>query len=135
MVRKSSGIPPRQSPADSSAGKVDNSFALGSGTADVGSSPQSRPDDQGAVPASVLSLTLPTWVLSHAPDSSVKPVKSEPEKLTTSEDYLTAVEVAAVLRVSLRTVRRLLAQGHIPHIRVGRQVRIPRETLTDRGQI
>ena len=39
---------------------------------------------------------------------------------------LTVAEVAAVLRVSERTVRREVKQGRIPHRTVGRQIRFER---------
>ena len=39
--------------------------------------------------------------------------------------YRTAVEVALELGVSLRTVRRWVADGRLPATRVGRSVRIP----------
>ena len=42
---------------------------------------------------------------------------------------LTPMEVAAVLRVSHRTVVRWLQQGRLRGIRVGRQWRIPEEEL------
>lgn len=42
---------------------------------------------------------------------------------------LTAAEAAAILRVSLRTVRRLIADGTLPIVRVGHLVRIRPEAL------
>ena len=42
---------------------------------------------------------------------------------------MTASEVAELLQVSLRTVRRLIADGTLPVARVGRSVRISTETL------
>jgi excisionase family DNA binding protein len=40
-------------------------------------------------------------------------------------DYLGAAEAAARLGVSLRTVRRRIADGSLPSVRLGRAVRIP----------
>jgi len=39
-------------------------------------------------------------------------------------EYLTAEEIAAKLRVDITTVRRWLAAGALPSIRVGRQYRV-----------
>ena len=39
-------------------------------------------------------------------------------------EYLTAEEIAAKLRVDITTVRRWLAAGQLPSIRVGRQYRV-----------
>ena len=41
-------------------------------------------------------------------------------------EYRTAAEVAAELGVSLRTVRRWIADGELPAVRIGRSVRVPR---------
>ena len=71
--------------------------------------------------------TLPEWVRRRAAD---------PEELTSiidadgpkgADEFLTVAEVAVIWRVSARTLRRRIAAGEIPHIRVGRQVRIPRQ--------
>ncbi len=102
-----------------------------SGTADASSTPKSNPADQHTVPARKEGSAYPSWVHNRASDSSAKLLKTEPDKLPTSEDYLTCAEVASALRVSLRTVYRLIAEGRIPHIRVGRQVRIPRKGVSD----
>jgi excisionase family DNA binding protein len=37
---------------------------------------------------------------------------------------MTAVEVAGVLRISVRTVRRMIASGQLPAIAIGRSIRI-----------
>jgi excisionase family DNA binding protein len=42
---------------------------------------------------------------------------------------LTAAEVAETLRISLRSVRRLIKDGKLPIVRVGRLVRIRPEAL------
>jgi excisionase family DNA binding protein len=47
---------------------------------------------------------------------------SEPE-------YLDAVEVAARLGISLRTVRRRIADSSLPSVRIGRAVRVPAVAL------
>lgn len=43
----------------------------------------------------------------------------------TDRQYRTAAEVADDLGVSLRTVRRWIAEGRLPAVRVGRSVRVP----------
>jgi excisionase family DNA binding protein len=40
--------------------------------------------------------------------------------------YLTPAEVAKILRVNVETVYRKVAADEIPHVRVGRRIRIPR---------
>jgi excisionase family DNA binding protein len=44
-------------------------------------------------------------------------------------DYLTAAEAAVRLGLSLRTVRRRIADGSLPSVRIGRAVRIPPAAL------
>jgi len=44
-------------------------------------------------------------------------------------DYLTAAETAIRLGISLRTVRRRIADGSLPSVRIGRAVRIPAAAL------
>ncbi|MGR4883970.1 helix-turn-helix domain-containing protein [Streptomyces sp. LARHCF249] len=39
--------------------------------------------------------------------------------------FLTVAEVASVMRVSKMTVHRLVHNGHLPAIRVGRSFRVP----------
>lgn len=46
-----------------------------------------------------------------------------------SGEYLTVPEVAAELRLSKRTAYYLISIGEIPHVRVGRSIRIYRSTL------
>jgi excisionase family DNA binding protein len=47
------------------------------------------------------------------------------------EPLLTAAAVAERLHVSLRSVRRLLADGRLPFVRIGRSVRVRPEALED----
>lgn len=46
-----------------------------------------------------------------------------------SSPYLTAAEVAAMLRVDPQTVRRWCANGELPSVRAGRVIRIRREDV------
>jgi len=49
--------------------------------------------------------------------------------LVTDPDYLTAAEAASRLGISLRTVRRRIADGSLPSARIGHAVRIPAAAL------
>ena len=46
--------------------------------------------------------------------------------MSTESDFLTAKEVAALLRVELRTVRRWVSLGRLTPLRVGRSVQFRR---------
>ena len=48
---------------------------------------------------------------------------------TSRAPLLTAAEVAEQLNVSLRSVRRMIADGRLPFVRIGRSVRIRPEAL------
>lgn len=48
--------------------------------------------------------------------------------MTEAPEYLTAREVAERLRVSVMTVHRLVERGDLRAIRVGNQLRIPRDS-------
>jgi excisionase family DNA binding protein len=55
---------------------------------------------------------------------------SGPKSPRTSRRFLlTAAEVAEILHVSIRSVRRLIKDGKLPIVRVGRSVRIRPEAL------
>ncbi|WP_395627904.1 helix-turn-helix domain-containing protein [Sphingorhabdus sp.] len=68
------------------------------------------------------SQDLPSWVyakpepLAHAAEPQAPAV--------TTDDLLTRAEVARYLRVSDRTVSRLIRKGQLPALRIGRAVRI-----------
>ncbi len=49
----------------------------------------------------------------------------------TDEEILTADECSELLRVSLRTMRKLIDNNEIPHARVGSQVRFLRSEVLD----
>jgi excisionase family DNA binding protein len=51
-------------------------------------------------------------------------------ELPTEAEFLTKREVAAMLRVSPRTLDTWLQRGLVPHIRLGRSVRFSRASLT-----
>jgi len=69
---------------------------------------------------------LPEWVRRRVAGPERTVSSPDPETTSGSPEFLTVAEAASVLRVSLRTLRRRLAAGEVPHIRVGRQVRISR---------
>lgn len=67
----------------------------------------------------ISSDELPAWVFASD--------LSDPHLSKTSESansHLTVQEVAAQLRVSERTVRRLISRGQLQVVRIGRSVRI-----------
>jgi excisionase family DNA binding protein len=45
--------------------------------------------------------------------------------------FLTVAEVAAVMRVSKMTVYRLVHNGELPAVRVGRSFRVPEQAVHD----
>ncbi len=45
--------------------------------------------------------------------------------------FLTVAEVAAVMRVSKMTVYRLVHNGDLPAVRVGRSFRVPEQAVND----
>ena len=51
------------------------------------------------------------------------------DQTTLTSPYMTADEVAAYLRLSIRQVRRLIANGDIPVTRLGRPVRVHKRDL------
>ena len=44
---------------------------------------------------------------------------------------LTVPEVAEVLRVCTKTVYKLIKEGSIPHVKIGREIRVPKGRLID----
>ena len=72
---------------------------------------------------------MPEWVRRRATSPGRAASSLTPEPADGSADFLTVAELAVIWRVSVRTLRRRLSAGQIPHIRVGRQVRIPRKAV------
>jgi excisionase family DNA binding protein len=66
--------------------------------------------------------------LAPAPPVRLKTRGPRADPLATTR-LLTALDVAGVLQVSVRTVRRLIAAGSLEAIQVGRSVRIAPEAL------
>jgi excisionase family DNA binding protein len=58
--------------------------------------------------------------------------KNEPEHPALSEvRFLTVAEVATVMRVSKMTVYRLVHNGELPAVRVGKSFRVPEKAVDD----
>lgn len=68
-----------------------------------------------------------------APTLDVMPKANPPADVTPAPDpvstLLTVAEVAAVLRIDRYTVRRYIAAGQLPGVRIGRELRIERPDL------
>jgi excisionase family DNA binding protein len=56
---------------------------------------------------------------------------STPENSLGDVKFLTVAEVAAVMRVSKMTVYRLVHNGDLPAVRVGRSFRVPEQAVHD----
>ncbi len=55
-------------------------------------------------------------------------------KLDLDADMLTVKEAAGLLRVNVKTIHKLLASGDLPHVRLGRVIRIPSRVLLSSGK-
>ena len=82
-----------------------------------------------AASTSISSEDLPAWVYAkpEPEDRAATPHDAAP----TTDDLLTRTEVARYLRVSDRTVSRLVRKGQLPASRIGRTVRIRQSDLLD----
>jgi len=54
-----------------------------------------------------------------------------PERALAEVRFLTVAEVAAAMRVSKMTVYRLVHNGELPAVRVGRSFRVPEQAVHD----
>jgi excisionase family DNA binding protein len=73
---------------------------------------------------------LPGWITRFAAElDRPAPVGVQKEIQADGASFMTINEVAAALRVSTRTVRRLIASERLACVRLGRAVRIPREAV------
>ena len=88
-----------------------------------------KPSHTPAASAAINGVDLPAWVYA----------KPEPEAHATTphdaavitNDLLTRAEAARYLRVSDRTVSRLIRAGQLPAVRIGRAVRIRHADLLE----
>jgi excisionase family DNA binding protein len=58
-------------------------------------------------------------------------MSTTPERPFAEVRFLTVAEVASVMRVSKMTVYRLVHQGDLPAVRVGRSFRVPEQAVND----
>lgn len=91
--------------------------------------PQCRPDltDTSRSATSPGTTNLPAWALAASKQIAVAHASMPPP--LGPDDLLTLSEVAQYLRVSTRTVSRMIKSGRLHAKRVGRGVRIERSQL------
>lgn len=58
-------------------------------------------------------------------------MSSTPDRALSEVRFLTVAEVASVMRVSKMTVYRLVHNGELPAVRVGRSFRVPEQAVHD----
>ena len=58
-------------------------------------------------------------------------MSSSPDRAFNDVRFLTVAEVAAMMRVSKMTVYRLVHNGELPAVRVGRSFRVPEQAVHD----
>ncbi|MFM7147762.1 MAG: helix-turn-helix domain-containing protein [Actinomycetales bacterium] len=58
-------------------------------------------------------------------------MSNTPDRPLAEVRFLTVAEVASVMRVSKMTVYRLVHQGDLPAVRVGRSFRVPEQAVND----
>ena len=58
-------------------------------------------------------------------------MSSTPDRALSDVHFLTVAEVASVMRVSKMTVYRLVHNGDMPAVRVGRTFRVPEQAVHD----
>ena len=61
--------------------------------------------------------------------STNKQRSSEPTSITQQVQFLTVAEVAKMMRVSKMTVYRLVHNGDLPAVRVGKSFRVPEKAV------
>lgn len=85
-----------------------------------------KPSREPAASTSISGIDLPSWVYTKP-----EPLATPQAPAVTTDDLLTRAEAAQYLRVSDRTVSRLIRTGQLPASRIGRAVRIRRSDLLD----
>ncbi|MDA2986273.1 MAG: helix-turn-helix domain-containing protein [Candidatus Nanopelagicales bacterium] len=58
-------------------------------------------------------------------------MSTTPDRAMNEVRFLTVAEVAAMMRVSKMTVYRLVHNGELPAVRVGRSFRVPEQAVSD----
>jgi excisionase family DNA binding protein len=85
-----------------------------------------KPSRGPAASASISGIDLPAWVYTKP-----EPLATPQAPADATDDLLTRAEVARYLRVSDRTVSRLIRKGQLPAARIGRAVRIRQSDLLE----
>jgi excisionase family DNA binding protein len=85
-----------------------------------------KPSRGAAASTSVSSADLPAWVYTKP-----EPLATTHDAEVATDDLLTRAEAARYLRVSDRTVSRLIRTGKLPALRIGRAVRVRHADLLD----
>ena len=88
-----------------------------------------KPSHAPAASTSISCADLPSWVYAKPEPMAHAATPQAPADAT--GDLLTRAEVARYLRVSDRTVSRLIRAGKLPAARIGRAVRIRQSDLFD----
>lgn len=88
-----------------------------------------KPSPAPAASTPISSADLPAWVYAKPEPAAHATTPQAPAP--TPDDLLTRAEVAQYLRVSDRTVSRLIRTGQLPAARIGRAVRIRQSDLLD----
>lgn len=86
-----------------------------------------KPSHAPAASSPISRADLPAWVYAKAEPMAHAAESQAPADAT--DDLLTRTEVARYLRVSDRTVSRLIRKGQLPASRIGRAVRIRQSDL------
>ena len=85
-----------------------------------------KPSHTPAASTPISRADLPAWVYAKP-----EPLATPQAPADTTDDLLTRAEVARYLRVSDRTVSRIIRTGKLPAARIGRAVRIRQSDLLD----
>ena len=88
-----------------------------------------KPSHAPAASSPISRADLPAWVYAKAEPMAHAAEPQAPADAT--DDLLTRTEVARYLRVSDRTVSRLIRAGQLPAVRIGRAVRIRHADLLE----
>lgn len=88
-----------------------------------------KPSRGPAASTAINGVDLPAWVYAKPEPEAHATTPQAPANAT--DELLTRAEVARYLRVSDRTVSRLIRTGKLPAARIGRAVRIRRSDLLD----
>ena len=85
-----------------------------------------KPLHTPAASTAINGVDLPAWVYAKP-----EPLATPQAPADATDDLLTRAEVARYLRVSDRTVSRLIRAGELPALRIGRAVRIRQSDLLE----